>query len=694
MNRVLNLNPLLLGGALIALAAEPGVASVTSITGVRVNPTDAGLELVLDTRGSDASNVFTVSQGNTLRADITRAQLNLPDGNGFTQANPAPGIAEISVVPLDANSVRVTINGNGQAPTGSVSSAGNQMVLSVRSDGQAAQQPTPVPTELETVPAPEAPPTTAQAPPPAEPAPATPPAQANPDILVPDPEVIIDGQPVPQPRVQQAPPFLPRAVAPPVGDIAVAESRIVPTTIDIGSNERIPRLLLREASAREVLSLLARSAGLNIVFAGAGGDTEADGPTVSLDIENESVQDVFNHVLRITGLGANRVGRSIYVAPQLPDGARNMVSRTLRLNQVNAIEAAGFLASLGAEATQTVTRTEVEVTQIDGEPPIRRVREFDTTAIEQLTYDPAADSFVARPLRGVQAIADPRLNSLTLVGETNLVNLASEYLTRLDLRQRQVAVNVKVIDINLGATQDFGVSFTYLNSGLSVGFGGGGLGVGVNTNSGLSGQSLLLEIEAAIASQNAKILTDPTLVIQEGQTSSIALVESVLASLETQINPETGAVTSITPVFEDAGLILQIQLERIDDNGFVTFNVSPQISSPQPPVQFTSPAGDQTLIPISRRSVSSGSIRVRDGQTLLLAGIISESETASVTKVPILGDIPILGALFRQTSTSESRNEVVILLTPQILDDSDQSVWGYSYTPSEEVQNLLENQQR
>ena len=694
MNRVLNLNPLLLGGALIALAAEPGVASVTSITGVRVNPTDAGLELVLDTRGSDASNVFTVSQGNTLRADITRAQLNLPDGNGFTQANPAPGIAEISVVPLDANSVRVTINGNGQAPTGSVSSAGNQMVLSVRSDGQAAQQPTPVPTELETVPAPEAPPTTAQAPPPAEPAPATPPAQANPDILVPDPEVIIDGQPVPQPRVQQAPPFLPRAVAPPVGDIAVAESRIVPTTIDIGSNERIPRLLLREASAREVLSLLARSAGLNIVFADPGGDTGADGPSVSLDIENESVQDVFNHVLRITGLGANRVGRSIYVAPQLPDGARNVVSRTLRLNQVDAIDAAGFLASLGAEATQTVSRPEIDVFEIEGDPPIRRVREFETTTIEQLTYDPAADSFVTRPLRGVQAVADPRLNSLTLVGEANLVNLASEYLARLDLRQRQVAINVKVIDINLGATQDFGVSFTYLNSGLAVGFGGDGLGISANTNSGLTGQSLLLEIEAAIGSQNAKILTDPTLVVQEGQVSSIALVESVLTSLETQVSPETGAVTSITPVFEDAGLILQVQLERVDDNGFVTFNISPEISSPQPPVQFTSPAGTQTLTPISRRAVSSGSIRVRDGQTLLLAGIISESETSSVTKVPILGDLPILGALFRQTSTSESRNEVVILLTPQIIDDSDQSVWGYRYSPSEEVQNLLENQQR
>ena len=61
---------------------------------------------------------------------------------------------------------------------------------------------------------------------PAEEAPVVPPTQQNPDVLVPDPEVIIDGNPVPQPQVREAPPFLPRAVAPPVGDISIAESGV------------------------------------------------------------------------------------------------------------------------------------------------------------------------------------------------------------------------------------------------------------------------------------------------------------------------------------------------------------------------------------------------------------------------------------------------------------------------------------
>ncbi|MBD0268979.1 MAG: type II secretory pathway, component HofQ, partial [Cyanobacteria bacterium Co-bin8] len=76
--------------------------------------------------------------------------------------------------------------------------------------------------------------------------------------------------------------------------------------------------------------------------------------------------------------------------------------------------------------------------------------------------------------------------------------------------------------------------------------------------------------------------------------------------------------------------------------------------------------------------------------TLLLSGIIQESERSSVNKIPILGDLPILGALFRSTVTQNQRNELIVLLTPQILDDSDQNVYGYTYTPSEQVRELLE----
>ncbi|HIK45049.1 MAG TPA: AMIN domain-containing protein, partial [Leptolyngbyaceae cyanobacterium M65_K2018_010] len=157
MNHLTKLPPLLLSSALIAVAAQPGLAANTSITAIRVNSAPNGLELVFDTQGDGNTDVFTVSQGNTLRADLTRAQLNLPNGNSFQQANPAPGIAAISVVPLDANSVRVTISGAGQTPTANVASSSNQVVISVRSDGQVAQAPTPVPEDIVTVPAPTAP---------------------------------------------------------------------------------------------------------------------------------------------------------------------------------------------------------------------------------------------------------------------------------------------------------------------------------------------------------------------------------------------------------------------------------------------------------------------------------------------------------------------------------------------------------
>lgn len=701
MNRFLKFNPLLLSGALVAMAAEPGMASVTTINDVQLTQTNTGLEVIFDTNGGDASNVFTVNQGNTLRADMTRTQLALPNGNGFTETNPAPGIAEVSVMPLDANSVRVTITGTDQAPAATVASAGGQIMLSVNSNRATVQQPSEVPDTLETVADPTAEAMAQTTPDDSMVAPDTgetivPPTQETPDVLVPDPEITIDGNPIPQPQVQTAPPFLPRAVAPPVGDIAIAESSINQAGIDLGSNERIPKLLLRDAPAREVLSLLARAAGLNLVFTSEGGEggegAGGDGPLVTLDIEDESVNDVFNHVLRITDLRANRVGRSIYVGPQLPLGARSVISRTLRLNQVSASDAAGYLASLGATATQITTQPEIEVVTtegaVEGAAAVSRTIETQTTEVEEISFDPDEDSGVAVPLAGLQAVADSRLNSLTLVGEPELVELATEYLTRLDLRRRQVAINVKVIDLNLASTENFGVSFTYLNNGLSIGTAGGFTGT-INTNTPTPfSQQLLVEINAAISDQNAKIITDPTLIIQEGQVSSVALVESVLTSIETEIDGDSGVRTQ-TPVFEDAGLILTVQVERIDDNGFVTFNVSPTISSPQPAIPFETEAGTQFLTPISRREVSSGSIRVRDGQTLLLAGIIQEGETASVTKVPILGDLPIIGALFRSSQTVGQRDEVIVMLTPEILDDSDQSTWGYSYTPSEEVEAIL-----
>ncbi len=700
MNPLTRLSPLLMSGALLAMAPLPAMAS-TSITHVRLNPTATGLDLVFDTEGDDASNVFTTNQGNTLRADLTRTQLNLPEGEQFQRENPAPGIALVSVVPLDANSVRVTIEGTDQAPTGAVNAAGNRVVLSVRNDGAMAQAPTPVPETLTTVPAPAPSTTLAQAETPAEPAetiPVTPPP-AQPDVLVPNPEVMIDGVPVPQPQLQQAPPFLPRAVAPPVGDISFAESVPNFPTIDLGTNERIPRLLLRDAPAREVLGLLARAAGLNLIYAPATGEAAAtaegsgEGTLVSLDIEDESVQDVFNHVLRISGLEANKVGRSIYVGPALPASAQNIVTRTLRLNQVDSGVAANFLVALGAESAISRERQVTNATAVAVAEGAAPVTEIETTTVEQIEIRRVDYEDSQTILRGLQVIADERTNSVTLVGRADLVAMATEQLTRIDLRRRQVAVNVKVIDVNLSALDEFGASFSFSSGNFTVGVldGLSGGTIGFNNLQNLT-RNLIAELTATVTSGNAKILTDPTLIVQEGQSASVALTSDVVTNSTITTTDTTGSSReTVTFEIEPAGLILEIIVNRIDDNGFVSMSVAPSISAPSGQV-FDTGQGDIVLL--SRRSISSGQVRVRDGQTLLLSGIIQETERTNATKVPILGDIPILGALFRSSSTSEQRQEVIVLVTPQILDDSDQAVWGYRYSPSEQVQEILENQPR
>lgn len=594
--------------------------------------------------------------------------------------------------------------------------------------------------------------------------------------MVPNPEIIIQGAP-------QAPgvPTLPRAVAPPVGDIAISNIDASAEKVKFERNITVPRVLLREASAREVLMTLANIAGYNVVFTSAQGETNATSQTVSLEFTNESVENIFNAVLLISGLQANRQGKTIFVGAQLPQGARNLISRTLRLNQVKAVNAATFLATQGAEYQRLVTKTEDIVDPLTGRVIGRR--DVPPT-LEALEPQNTQGSKAALLLTGLRIAADDRLNSINLIGEARQVQIATSLLTQLDARRRQVVVNVKVIDVNLLNTDRFNSSFSFgFNDGFFVqdngaavvNFGNmnppssstvskagafaqpvvpildiisgsgeaelspffdvqngapfsnitqGPLGnplsqnfagyarpnfgtfnnpfqPGVTDADGgsfaLPGlfqypQKFLMTLQASIQTGNAKILTDPSLVVQEGQQATVKLTEKVLESVETSVDPLSGERTT-TPVLADAGLTLAVNVDQVDDNGFISLSVSPTIASPGSPIQFNSGGLTiNTLTPLIRRELTSGLIRLRDGQSLILSGIIQEKQQSSETKVPILGDIPILGALFRSRNNQNSRSEVIILLTPKIIEDTATSTLGINYQPGQDAAEVLQRQ--
>jgi type IV pilus assembly protein PilQ len=844
-----------IGGAAALLSTQPVWAAATPVTAVRLNPSESSLEVILETVAEETQSaesakrpqVFTVSHGNDVMADLVNTQLRLNKDKSFRQDNPMPGIASVVVAQLDDNRIRVTVSGDNSAPKGQIikgegkaislsfspqvenqADQGSKVELGTEKSPVIAQIPTTQSSPTtnpfapgstpQTLPAnSQALPSTSQTP--IAPTPTTQPTPVlpTPDVLVPNPEIKIQGNSAPAAGVVQpiapAPPFLPRAVAPPVGDISVSNVDSSPTAIDLGTATRVPRLVLREAPVREVLALLARSAGLNLAFTGAAGAATpgapgtpagtagAGGPTISLDIENEPVQDVFNYVLQLSGLQANRVGRTIFVGTALPQGASNIVTRSFRLNQVNASAASGFLSAQGAETQRVVEQVQIQTV---GEGASSRTVEIRSTSIQPLAATVGTGPLL---LRGLSVLTDERLNAVTMVGDPRKVQIATSLLTQLDARRRQVAVNVKIVDINLLNTDQFNTSFSFgvgksfltVDSGAAVfNYGGvrpptagqaaastisptvitnpfAGANVFLDPNSSvtipgtLPGSTIVNSItgtvtrgsqqpgtfytpfvrlddplapgfttitpatndittiatngtsttapgtngtvtsalpalfqfptrflsllQAQITSGNAKILTDPTLVVQEGETARVNLTQEVFGGF--QLTTQTTGTTNITsqvqqPIIKQAGLILQIAVSRIDDNGFVTLGIQPTVSAPA--ASTSTPQGIITLV--QSRELQSGQIRLRDGQTLIMSGIIQESDRTTVSKVPILGDIPILGALFRSTNRQNQRNEVIVLVTPQILDDSSRSAFGYNYTPGADARQVLQRGNR
>ncbi|MEG4333360.1 AMIN domain-containing protein [Microcoleus sp. AT9_A2] len=776
----------------VLIAQAPVLALPTQVTGVQVSQGNNGVNIVLATEKGDRPQVFAINNGNTYQATIINTQLRLPQGNSFRQDNPAPGISSVEISQVEANSIRVVVAGTNGVPNGQiVPGQGQSIVLSVAGQGgtaQSAQTPPPPPPGL---------PLSQTAPPPA---PQVRTSQ-NPGVLLPNPQVTVtrnDRPPLPseiQSQSNQAAPFQPRAVAPPLGDIAVSNIAPGVGNIELSSGERIPRLVLRDAPVRDVLALLARAAGLNIAFTGGGAPAQPgqpavpgqpgvsgsdEGPKISLDIENESVQDVFNYVLRLSGLQANRQGRTIFVGTNLPIDSRNIIIRTLRLNQVRSTDAANFLSAQGAETQLPITRVTIQSVGQGNAARDVEIREPDIKAIG------AREGTGPLLLRGLSVLADSRLNSITLVGDPRKVDMAVAFLTQLDLRRRQVAVNVKVIDINLSGNNVSNTSFSFgINDSFFVNDGGAAIVNfgGINPPSGdavttgianrpiipnrdipqefrtpfydangrrivpFTGQGLegpakgvflqptapitndltrvgienytpgsttgsgsadfrlfplfqyprrfLSNLQASITSQNAKILTDPTLVVQEGETANVDITEEVITNIRSESQTTEGQTTrTVTAEKGQAGLQLGVAIDRIDDNGFVSLRVNPIVSAIGPDRPLSTGAGENnTITLLARRSLQSGLIRLRDGQTLILSGIIRDQDRVTARKIPILGDLPIIGSLFRSTDKTNQRAEVIVLLTPQILDDSDRSNFGYQNSISPDARQLLQRSQ-
>lgn len=186
-----------------------------------------------------------------------------------------------------------------------------------------------------------------------------------------------------------------------------------------------------------------------------------------------------------------------------------------------------------------------------------------------------------------------------------------------------------------------------------------------------------------VENRKARVLANPKIMITNGQESLIDLtqdyVEKVTSEyLTSSVNGtgSTGTAQRTYTIGEDLGIKVALT-PFISPEGYVTLNIKPEYSTEAGQVRAQSEVQDQSDLVatlLSRRNLDLKNVRIKDGETLVIGGMIQETEQKTVQKIPFLGDLPLVGPIFRSTTTAKAKNELVIMITPKIINDGEGAI--------------------
>tara|TARA_Y100001978_G_scaffold203229_1_gene227618 strand:+ start:3975 stop:5699 length:1725 start_codon:yes stop_codon:yes gene_type:complete len=454
---------------------------------------------------------------------------------------------------------------------------------------------------------------------------------------------------------------------------------------------------------------------------------------ITLTLKDKNFSDAFNAVLLTSGLHAKIENNIIYVGPNIKDRVfSKRISRIYKLNQTSANAAASYLANLGARVTKTTT---ISTAVTEGASQSQSVAGGSSSSTTTTSIKQSVDVYGSNigPLIGLFVTTDDRLQTINLIGSKDLVSIAQGFLEKIDQKQRQVALTVKILDVNIsdGNTIDNSWSLRQNNNFIvndngkllaafgrnlppdEIGDFSSNTQAAIKSNPGLDylNNTFLKFLRSQIESKNTKILASPTLILNEypgkagGQAISFSSISSSLSTgsigrsfgneafviVGTQVPVNcTAAQDSTVPTFDYGikGLTFGARILKIDDEGYVTFAISPSVTAPSEQRNIVNCG---TIDLLATRRLDSGTIRVKDGHTLIMTGVLNSTDKETIKKFPLLGDIPLIGNLFKSKAISKEESELVILVTPKILnsDKFDKNMnWDYK-AKTDEIKNFL-----
>ena len=262
-------------------------------------------------------------------------------------------------------------------------------------------------------------------------------------------------------------------------------------------------------------------------------------------------------------------------------------------------------------------------------------------------------SVVSGLAKDVSFYYDQTSGFLLVQGPVDQVTAVENMIARLDKPTPQVKVDVQIVEVSRENVKDIGIAWGTQNIGT---------GIKIEANVGwqdlklsiINPESVLATIKALESQNKAKILAQPSMTTISGKATRIMIGDRVpLVSYDAQGNRSINYI--------DVGIILEVT-PTINPDGTITANIKPQVST------ISGYAGKEGDVPIISTREAQTIVNLKNGETLALGGLLRQEEIESMSKVPLLGDIPILGELFKARKTQNVQKELIILITPKTIE--------------------------
>ncbi len=287
------------------------------------------------------------------------------------------------------------------------------------------------------------------------------------------------------------------------------------------------------------------------------------------------------------------------------------------------------------------------------------------TSSTSISSPPRTTTLASATGKPIRIQADDGNNSLLILSTSEEFELLQQVVSVLDVAPNQVMLEATIAEVTLNDDLAYGINWFLESGDFNLTFSGADNGAVAPTFPGFSvlfsGQDGRAALSAVASITDVKVLSSPSLMVLDNRTATLQVGDQVPIVTQTSSSTIDANAPIVNQVeMRDTGVILKVT-PRVNEGGRVSLEIEQEVSD----VTQTKTSGIDSPT-IQQRKIKT-SVAVENGSTIALGGLIRDRVTDGATKVPLLGDLPLLGELFRTTTKRNERTELVVLITPRVV---------------------------